>query len=97
MYRDVFAKNVVVADGQPRRFILVFQILRCVADDRTGVKFVVGPDPRRACQVNLRSDHATVAQFHAGVNYGMWPDAHIRAKFRLRMDDGCWMNHFDNI
>ncbi len=41
MHRDVFTKNIMVANAQTRRLVLVFQVLRRVADDATRVKFVV--------------------------------------------------------
>ena len=47
MNRDVFAENIVVADAQPRRLVLVFQILRRVADDAAGVKSVARADFRQ--------------------------------------------------
>ena len=47
-----------------RRLILVFQILRRVADDAAGVKLIVRANLRHACQINMRPDHAVRAQFH---------------------------------
>ena len=75
MHRDVFAENIVVADAQPRRLVLVFQILRRVADDAAGVKLVVRADRRHAREINVRPDDAVRAQLHAFVNHGIRPDA----------------------
>ena len=88
MHRDVFAENIVVADAQPRRFALVFQILRRVADDAAGVKLIVRADFCFARQINMRPDNAMRAKFHARVNHGIRPDLDRRVQLRFRMDDG---------
>src|ERR1017187_3963756 len=72
--RDVLAKNIVVADAQPRQLAFVFQILGRVPDDATGVKMVVRANFRFAGQINVRPDDAIRAQFDAGINHGIRPD-----------------------
>jgi hypothetical protein len=93
----VLAENIVVADAETRGFVFVFQILRRVADDAAGVELVVRADFRLARQINVRPDGAMRAEFHARVNHGERRDADGRVQFRLRMDDGGWMNHLIKV
>ena len=58
MHRDVFTENVIVANSQSRRLVLVFQILRSVADDAAGVEFIMRTDFCDAGQINMRPDDA---------------------------------------
>ena len=75
MHRDMFAEYIVVADAQPRRLALVFQILRLVADDAAGMKRIVRAGRRQPREINMRPDDAVRAQLHAFVNHGIRPDA----------------------
>jgi len=93
MHRDVFAENIMVADAHTRRFAVVFQILRRVADDAAGVKNVVRADLGDAGEIDVRSDDAVRAEFHVRVNHGIRPDVDGGVQFRLRMNDGGRMNH----
>jgi hypothetical protein len=90
---DVFADYVVVANAHPRRFTLVFQILRLVANDAARMEYIVRTGRRQAREINVRPDDAVRAQFHALVNHGIRPDANGRIQLGLRMNDGGWMNH----
>ena len=93
MHREVFAEHVVVADAQARRLVLVFQILRRVADDAAGMKTVAHANRCQPREINVRSDHAIRAQLHAFVNHGVWPDPDRGIQFCLGMNDGGRMNH----
>ncbi len=93
MHRDMFAEDVVVANAQARRLVFVFQILRRVADDATGVKPVARANRRQPGKINMRPDDAVRAQLHAFVNHGIRPDPDRGVQFGLRMNDGGWMNH----
>ena len=83
MHRDVFAEDIVVADAQARRLVLVFQILRRVADDAAGVKLVARANRRQPGEINVRPDDAIRAQLHALVNHGIRPDADRGVQLRL--------------
>ena len=91
---DMLAKNVVVADAQPCRYAIVFQILRRVADDAAGVKLVARANRRESREINVRADDAICAQLHAFVNHGERSDLDRRIQLRLWMNDGGWVNHF---
>ena len=91
---DVFAENIAVADVQSRRFILVFQVLRRVADDAARVEPVAGANRRQPSKINVRSDGTVRAQLDASVNHGIRPDLNGCVQFRLWMNDGRRMNHF---
>ena len=92
--RDVFAKNILVADAQPRRLALVFQILRRVANHAARVEPVAGANRRQPGEINVRPDDAVRAQLNTGVNHGERLDSNRRVQLRLRMNDGRRMNHF---
>ena len=93
MNRDVLAKNIVVADAQMRRFAMIFQILRGVADDAAGVEFILRADFGDAGEMNVRPDDAMRAEFHALVNHGERPDFGGRVQLCFRMNNGGRMNH----
>ena len=79
----MFAEAVVVADAQPRRLALVFQVHRLVTNDTAGVKPIVRANRRQSREINVRPDDAVRAQLHASVNHGIRPDANGRIQFRL--------------
>ena len=93
MNRDVFAENILVANPQPCRFALVFQILWRVADDAARVEPVAGANGRQPGEIHMRPDDAVRAQLDASVNHGIRPDLNRRVQFCLRMNDGRRMNH----
>lgn len=97
MNRDVLAKNIVVADHQPRRAALVFQILRRVAHHAAGVEMVARPDARVPGQMHERPYHATRAERHRPVNHGMRPDRGRGIDLRSGMNDGGRMNHVQRV
>ena len=74
MHREMFAEHVVITNAQPRRLALVFQILRCIADDAARVKTIAHAYRRQSRQINVRPDNAIRAQLDALVNHGMRPD-----------------------
>ena len=94
VHRDVFAENIFVADAQPGRFVLVFQILRRVADDAAGVEPVAGADFGFARQINVRPDDASAPNSTPASITAIRPDLNGRVQLRLRMNDGRRMNHF---
>jgi hypothetical protein len=56
-----FAEKIVRADAQAGRLILVFDILRRVADDAVRVEALSGPDGGVPGQINVRPDPAARA------------------------------------
>src|SRR5947209_1428441 len=93
MHGDVFAEDVVVADTQTGRLVAVFQILRRVADDAAGVEAISRADGRQPREINVRTDDAARAEFHAFVNYGAGANADGGIQFGVRVDDGGRVNH----
>ena len=93
MHRDMFAEDIVVADAQARRLVLVLQILRRVADDAAGVKLVARAYRRHPGKINVRPDHTVRTQLHAFINHGIRPDPDGGIQFCPGMNDGGWMNH----
>ena len=90
----VFAKDVVIADDQARRFVFVFQILRRIANDTASMKFIARTDLRHAGEIRVRPHNTIRAQLHGGINDSEGTDADIGAEFRLRVDGSGRMNHF---
>ena len=64
-----------------RRLVLVFQILRRVADDAARVELILRPILVIAREINVRPDDAMRAQLHARVNHGIRPDATVASSF----------------
>lgn len=93
VHREVFAKDIAVADAQARRFAFVFQILRIVADDTTGMELVARADLGDTRNVNMRADHALGADLNRFVDDGVGTDPDGGIDFGLRVNDRCGMNH----
>ena len=91
---NMFAEDVVVSDAQPRRLVLVFQILWRVANHATGMELVVRANRRQSGEINVRPDDAIRAKDDALVNDGIRSDPDRRIQLCFWMNDGGWMNHF---
>jgi hypothetical protein len=78
MHGDVFAEDVVVADADAGGGAVVFQILRGIADDAARMKAVARAHGQQAGEINMGTDDAARAEFHAGVNDCIRPDLHGR-------------------
>ena len=83
VHRDMFAKNVVVADAQTRRLALVFQVLRRLANHAAGVEGVVRAGGRVSSQMRVRPDAAIRAKHHMLVNDRARTDADGRIELCL--------------
>jgi hypothetical protein len=93
MRRKMFAKHIVVADAQPRRLVLVFQVLWRIADDTAGVKTVAHTDRGPPREIYLWPNDTIRAQLDAPVNHGIRPNPDRGIQLRLRVNDGRWMYH----
>ena len=58
LHGAIFTKNVMGTEAKTGGFVLVFEILRGIADDTTGVELIMAPHGEVACQVDVRSDGA---------------------------------------
>src|SRR5579863_10117307 len=90
---EMFAKHVVSADPQSCRGILVFEVLRRIADDTARVKDIVRADKRRAREVHVGSEATVRAERYVFVDDRIGPHICARIHLRPRMDDGGLMNH----
>ncbi len=90
---DVFAERVAVADFRARHAAFPFQILRLQADAGERENFILLAQLRVAVNDHVRMQFAFVAQRDVFADDAIRPDLAARADFRLRMNDGGWMNH----
>ena len=74
MDRDVFAKDVVIADAQSRRLASVFEVLGRIADHTARVKAVVRADSGYARDINVWTQHTAGADFDSFIHEGIRPD-----------------------
>src|ERR1041385_7357476 len=74
VHRHVFAEDVAVPDSQSGRIVLVLQILRCIADDGTGVEPVLPSDGGMASDVGMWPDAAANAEHHVRIDDGVRAD-----------------------
>jgi hypothetical protein len=89
----VLAKNIVVADPQPSRFIPVFQVLRGIANDASGVESIVRADGGMPGDMNVRPNEAMRAEDHVLVDHGVGADGDRGVELGFGMDDGGRVNH----
>src|SRR6185312_11288245 len=93
MHGAVFAENIFVADADARGRAVVFQILRRVANDATGVKIIFGPNGGDAGKIDVRPDDTARADFDGFVDDSVRADGDAGVHLRFRMNDGGRMNH----
>ena len=93
MHRDVFAKNVLVANAQTSRLTVVLEILWRLADHATGVESIVRADVRVSRQMRVRPDAAIGADNHMLVNDCEWTNVDSRIELRLWMNDCSQVYH----
>src|SRR6185369_16689355 len=90
----MFAEHVAVANLQPCRLSAIFQVLRRLANDRSGEELIAragGGVPRQVC---LRADNTLRAENHIAVDDSVWTDTDSAIQLCVRVDDLCWMDHF---
>src|SRR5215471_5882203 len=75
VYRNEFAKCVLVADFQIRRFAAIFQILRLLSDRAVGVKLVFRSGLHRTAQRYVMLQPAIRAEHDVRANDAIRTDA----------------------
>jgi hypothetical protein len=74
----MFAKDIVVANPQPARLAVVFQILRRIAEHAPGMDLIVTPNRRHAREIRMRPNDAVRPHFDTFVNHRIWADLNGR-------------------
>ena len=74
---DAFAENVPLADLQAGRFIVIFFVLRRIADHGIGMKMIVPPDFGPADDHDMAHQPATCAENHIRPHPAKRPDLHV--------------------
>jgi len=97
MHRDVFAKNIVVANAQTSRLAFLFQILRRIANHATRMENISCPNSRVTRQMDVRPNHTICAKRNVFVDHGVRFDFNARINVRFGMNDGGWVNHFSGV
>src|SRR2546423_1920442 len=92
IYRNEFAKRVLVANFQIRRFTAIFQILRLLADRAIGVKLVFCSGLHRPAERYVMLQPAIRAKHNVRSNYTVWTDVCPSAEFCFRMDNSRRVN-----
>ena len=90
---DVFAKGVPVTDNEPSRLVVVFYVLRVIADDAAGVEVVTLTNRRVAGDVRVRPDLAVGSYRDVFINDGVWANLSAGMDLRIFVDDGSRVNH----
>src|SRR4051794_10151860 len=87
-----FAKRVLVADLEIRRFAGVFQILRLLADRGVGVKLVPRASACRSANRDVVLQPAVGAEHDASLDDAIWTDDGPGAELRSAINDRSRMN-----
>src|SRR6267154_1657704 len=90
--RDVFAKNISVANQQFRFLALKPEILRIAAHRAKWMKNVISANFRGPLHYRVRMQHATLVKLDPIANHRVCANANARAKFRAGRDDGLLVN-----
>lgn len=88
MHGGMFAEDIMITDAEPRGFVLVFEVLRGVTNDTTGMETVMSASRKDAGEIDMRADDAMRPKLHLGVNDGVRADADSGVEFGRRMNDG---------
>ena len=91
--RDVFAERIAIADFRARDAALPLQVLRFQPDAGERENFVLPAQFRVAVNDDVRMQFAAVAERHVFADDAVRANFAICADLRLRMNDGCLMNH----
>src|SRR5438552_2370800 len=93
---DVFAKDIVIADGEKRVFAFELQVLRLQADGSKRIELIILPDRCRTFDDHVRFEAAPAADLHPASDAAKRPNVNIsadvsfRADHRIRPNHGCW-------
>ena len=93
MDRDVFAKNVIAADAESGRVVLVFEVLWGFADHAAGVKAVHRSDFGVAGKVNVWANHAVCSEADVRIDDDIRADFASGIELGGRVDDRGRVNH----
>ena len=93
VHGDVLAEDVVVADDEAGWLVLIFQVLRHVADDAAGVEAVPRADGRVPREVRVRAHHAARPERHVRLNHSVGAHLHISGEPCGGGDDSGGMEH----
>ncbi len=92
IYGAVLAEGVVIADAQPRWFMLIFEILGALANGAERVKFVALPNNCGAIDDNVALQPASRTKRDGAENKAVRPDFGILGKLGACVDDGGGMD-----
>jgi hypothetical protein len=88
MHCDVLAKDISVADIQPRRLAAIAPILGIPPENGEGVHDVVPPERRASSYDRVRIDAAAIAGHHTGLDHGKGADDDACTELGGRVDEG---------
>ena len=88
----LFAEDIVVADFQRGRFVIVLEVLRTFAQDGAGEDLVPPAHCHGAEEKGARANHAIVADGHRAVDHCQGADLDVFAELRLGRDHGSRVN-----
>ena len=90
--RAKLAYGVVIADFKTRRFVLVFFVLRRLADGTELKEHVAGADPGMCADDHVGSYAGAGVDFRVGTNNRIRTDLDIVREAGPGIDDGRWMD-----
>ena len=90
--RDIFPKNVVIADDDLGRFALIAEMLGRAADRDKGMQFAPRTDLRPAIDCDMRNNPRSRSDRDMFANHTKRPDDHIIGQLCLGMNDRSCMN-----
>src|ERR1700681_1011248 len=93
MRSEVFAENVVIADAQSGRRVLVLDVLGRVTYDAARMKFVLYADRRDARKIDVRPNQATGSYIDALVDDSIGPDFDSRIHLRSWVHNSSGVDH----
>ena len=83
---DVFSEDVVVADFEEGRLLVVFAVLRISTDHAPLANVVVLAEGGEVLDSCMGVDDGSGSDDCTGLNVRKWADDHVIGKFRLRIN-----------
>ena len=90
--RHMLAEDIVVADFNPRRFVIVFEMLRPFAQHCMTIHRVVAAHAQRTDDVDAGAQGAAVANLHFALNDYIGADDDFLADHDFRVEEGGGMD-----
>jgi hypothetical protein len=87
IHGDMFANTIVGTDNQFRRFIMILQILRGVAQGSEGIDYRSGTDTSSSVDGDMGNQFDVVPKFDISTDTAERTDDHIAAQPSGRIDD----------